>query len=50
MTAQERLIGTAADQVGYMGKRSNSQLDEYNSNTSGKWNKYARDLDALGDF
>lgn len=50
MTAQERLIGTAAEQVGYMGKRSNSQLDEYNSNTSGKWNKYARDLDALGDF
>lgn len=50
MTAQERLIGTAADQVGYMGKRSNAQLDEYNSNTSGKWNKYARDLDALGDF
>lgn len=50
MTAQERLIGTAEDQVGYMGKRSNSQLDEYKSNTSGKWNKYARDLDALGDF
>ena len=50
MTAQERLIGTAAEQVGYMGKRSNSQLDEYNSNTSGKWNKYARALDALGDF
>lgn len=50
MTAQERLIGTAEDQVGYMGKRSNSQLDEYKANTSGKWNKYARDLDALGDF
>ena len=50
MTAQERLIGTAEDQVGYMGKRSNSQLDEYKSNTSGKWTKYARDLDALGDF
>lgn len=50
MTAQERLIGTAEDQVGYMGKRSNSQLDEYKSNTSGLWNKYARDLDALGDL
>ena len=50
MTAQERLIGVAEDQVGYMGKRSNSQLDEYKSNTSGLWNKYARDLDALGDF
>lgn len=50
MTAQERLIGTAEDQVGYMGKRSNSQLDEYKANTSGRWNKYARDLDALGDL
>lgn len=50
MTAQERLIATAEDQLGYMGKRSNSQLDEYKSNTSGLWNKYARDLDALGDF
>lgn len=50
MTAQERLIGTAVDQIGYMGKRSNSQLDDFKANTSGKWNKYARDLDALGDF
>lgn len=50
MTAQERLIATAEDQLGYMGKRSNSQLDEYKGNTSGLWNKYARDLDALGDF
>lgn len=50
MTPQEMLIGTAEDQIGYIGKRSNSQLDEYKANTSGKWNKYARDLDALGGF
>lgn len=50
MTPQEKLISTAEDQVGYIGKRSNSQLDEYKSNTPGKYNKYARDLDALGDF
>lgn len=50
MTAQERLISTAEDQVGYMGKKSNAQLDDFKANTSGLWNKFARDLDALGDF
>lgn len=50
MTAAERLIATAENQVGYQGKRSNAQLDDFKANTSGKYNKYARDLDALGDF
>ena len=50
MTAQERVIATAEDQVGYMGKKSNAQLDDFKANTVGRWNKYARDLDALGDF
>ncbi len=50
MTPQERLIATAEDQVGYLGKKSNAQLDDFKANTSGKWNKYARDLDALGGF
>ena len=50
MTPQERLIATAEDQVGYLGKRSNAQLDEPKANAGGKFNKYARDLDALGDF
>ena len=50
MTAAERLIATAEDQVGYMGKRSNAQLDDFKANAPGKYNKYARDLDALGDF
>lgn len=50
MTPQERLIATVEDQVGYLGKRSNAQLDEPKANAGGKFNKYARDLDALGDF
>ena len=50
MTAAERLIATAEDQVGYMGKKSNAQLDDFKANAPGKYNKYARDLDALGDF
>lgn len=50
MIPQERLVATAEDQIGYMGKRSNSQLDDFKANTSGLWNKYARDLDALVDF
>ena len=50
MTPQERLIATAEGQVGYLGKKSNAQLDDFRANAGGKWNKYARDLDALGDF
>ena len=50
MTPRERLIATAEDQVGYLGKKSNAQLDEPKANAGGLWNKFARDLDALGDF
>lgn len=50
MTPQERLIATAEDQVGYQGKRSNAQLDDFKANAPGKYNKYARDLDSLKDF
>lgn len=50
MTAQERLIATAEDQLGYMGKKTNSNLDDFKANPGGRYNKYARDLDALGDF
>ncbi len=50
MTAQERVIATARAQVGYFGKKTNAQLDAPAANKGGKWNKYARDLDALGDF
>ena len=50
MTPQERLIATAVEQVGYIGHRSNAQLDNPTANGGGKYNKFARDLDALGDF
>lgn len=50
MTAQERLVATAAGQVGYTGKKSNAQLDSFTANAGGKYNKFARDLDALKTF
>ena len=50
MTPQERLIATARAQDGYLGKKSNAQLDDPKANAGGKFNKFARDLDALGDF
>lgn len=31
-------------------KASNAQLNDFTANAGGKWNKFARDLDALGDF
>lgn len=50
MTPQERLIATAEDQIGYMGKKTSTNLDDFKANTPGLYNKFARDLDALEDF
>lgn len=50
MTAAERLLATAKAELGYTGKKSNAQLDDPKANTPGLFNKFARDLDALGDF
>lgn len=50
MTPQERLIATAEDQIGYMGKKTNANLDDFKANPGGLFNRFARDLDALGDF
>jgi len=50
MTPQACLIATARDQVGYMGKKTNSQLDDPRANPGGRFNKFARDLDALAGF
>lgn len=50
MTPQERLIATAKSEVGYTGKKTNAQLDDPTANTPGLFNKFARDLDAPGDF
>ncbi len=50
MTPIERLIATAQDEVGYIGHKSAAQLDSPTTNGGGKYNKYARDLDALKTF
>lgn len=49
-TPAGRLVAAAEAQVGYIGKKSNAQLDEFKANPGGKYNKYARDLDSLKDF
>lgn len=50
MTPQERAVATALAEVGYLGKKSTKHLDELIGDAGGKCTKYARDLDALGDF
>lgn len=43
------VIAVATKEIGYLGKKSNAMLDDPTANTSGKWNKYARDLWMDGD-
>lgn len=45
-----KVIEIALNEVGYKGKKSNSQLDNKTANQSGKYNKYARDLDNISGF
>lgn len=45
-----KVIEIALAEVGYKGKKSNSQLDNKTANQSGKYNKYARDLDKIAGF
>lgn len=47
----ERAIAVALAEVGYLEKKSNSQLDSKTANAgSGNYTKYARDLDAITGF
>ena len=52
MTVREavsKVLETAANEIGYLEKASNSQLDSKTANAgSGNWTKYARDIDKLG--
>ncbi len=49
-TPVERLLATAAAEIGYHEKASNKDLDSKTANSGNKnYTKYARDLDALGD-
>ena len=48
---RQRVIDVALSQVGYHEKASNKDLDDFTANSGdGNWTKYARDLDALGNF
>lgn len=47
----ERAIAIALAEVGYLEKKSNSQLDDKKANAgSNNYTKYARDMDAISDF
>lgn len=47
----EKVIELALSQVGYLEKKSNSQLDDFSANAGTKnYTKYARDLDAIPGF
>ena len=51
MTPVEKLINTAKAEVGYLEKKTNSQLDSKTANAGeNNWTKYARDLDNLGIY
>lgn len=51
MNAVDRLLATARAEIGYLEKRSNSQLNDKTSNAGyNNYTKYAADLDKLGDI
>lgn len=51
MTAVERLLQTARNEIGYLEKATNSNLDDKTANAgSNNYTKYARDLDKLGVY
>lgn len=50
MTVIDKLLQTARAEIGYIEKASNQQLDNPTANPGNKnWNKYARDLDSIGN-
>lgn len=49
MTANE-LIAVAAEELGYIGKKSNKNLDSKTANITGKYTKYAQDLYEAGYY
>lgn len=51
MTAVERLLQTARNEIGYLEKSTNSNLDSKTGNAgSNNYTKYARDLDNIGNI
>ena len=50
-TIVNRLIATAKDEIGYLEKETNEQLDDKTANAGDKnFTKYARDLDKISNF
>ena len=48
---RSKVIDLAVSELNYHEKATNARLDDKTANSgSGNWTKYARDLDALGDF
>ena len=51
MSEKDKVIDVALDEVGYIEKASNSNLDDKTANTgSGNYTKYARDLDNISFY
>lgn len=51
MSAVDRVIATAREELGYVEKATNEHLDEKLANPGkNNWTKYARDLDGLGNI
>lgn len=51
MTPIEKILNTAQQEIGYLEKKTNSQLDNKTANAGlNNWTKYARDLDDLGVY
>ena len=51
MTAIERLVAIAQAEIGYLEKATNAMLDDKTANAgSNNYTKYARNLDAIGNF
>lgn len=50
MVSVNDLVATAKSYIGYLGKKSNEDLESFTGNVNGKYNKFAAELDALGDF
>ena len=50
MTAVERVLATASAEVGYEGHAVGENVDNPKATKSGKYNKFARDLDQTDMF
>lgn len=51
MNPQERVLARARNEIGYLEKKSNAELDDKTANAGlGNWTKYARDLDGMGNI